>query len=116
MAFVAILAAAAALLPGAGAFSDGRPPERFQGDATVQLEVTDQAGVDRVCQPLFGKPPAGAKTVACQTGRRVIAPNPCLYPTETYAQMLCHELGHANGWASTHGDDGAARGRAVSGR
>ncbi len=110
MGILVILAAAAALAPGEPTrFSDGRPPERFQGNTSVRLEVTDQAGIERACHPLFGAPPAGMQTQACQTGDRVIAPNPCTFPqTETYARLLCHELGHANGWASTHGEEGRA--------
>ena len=101
-----ILAAAAALAPGSS-FDDGRPPARFQGDATVVLEVTDQAGIERTCHALFGAPPPHLKTNACHTGERMVMPNPCLAPPEeTYARMLCHELGHANGWASTH-DEGS---------
>ena len=99
------LLAAAGLPPKTTPFSDDRPPARFQGAVTVQLEVSDQARIDKICHPLFGTPPAGMKTDACQTGDRVIMPNPCSFPqTETYARMLCHELGHANGWPSTHGD------------
>jgi len=44
------------------------------------------------------------KTDACETGGRIIAPNPCSFPdTDAYARILCHEIGHANGWPSTHG-------------
>ena len=40
------------------------------------------------------------------SGGRVIAPNPCSYPeTDLYARILCHEIGHANGWPATHGRD-----------
>ena len=95
-----ILAAVLAVAP--TLYSNGRPPERFQQNATVTLEVQDQAGIDRICHPLFGRPPAGRKTDACQTGRRVIAPNPCNFPKEAYARLLCHELGHANGWSRRH--------------
>jgi hypothetical protein len=104
--FAAFLAAAAvAVAPNSTLYSDAKPPIRHQRDATVVLQVADQAEIERICQPLFGTPPAGMKTDACQTGDRVVLPNPCLYPpTETYAHMLCHELGHANGWPRTHGD------------
>jgi hypothetical protein len=107
--FLAFLAAAAVLAPDSPLYDDGRPPLRFQGDATVRLEITDQAGIERSCHALFGAPPAGMRTNACQTGERMIVPNPCRAPqTETYARLLCHELGHANGWASTHGEGGLA--------
>ena len=95
--------AAAALATNAATFNDGRPPERFTQGATVSVEFRDQAGIDVECQALFGQPPAGAKTNACFTGRKVIMPNPCSFPkTDTYAHLLCHELGHVNGWTAAH--------------
>ena len=98
-------AAAAALAPNSTPFSASRPPARFQAAATTVVQISDQAGVDRTCHALFGKPPAGMKTDACFTGERMVLPNPCDFPqTESYARMLCHELGHVNGWPSTHGD------------
>ena len=103
-----VLAAAAAMIapPKPTPFSNGRPPARFQGHATVTLEITDQAGIDRICHPLFGRPPANMKTDGCQTGDRVVLPNPCDFPeTDRYAAMLCHELGHANGWSRNHDYD-----------
>jgi hypothetical protein len=85
-------------------YTDVRPPVQFQGNTSVVLDIQNQKGIDRLCHPLFGRPPAGMKTDACQTGRKVIAPNPCDFPaTETYARLLCHEIGHANGWPRTHG-------------
>ena len=113
-ALFAVLAAVAA--PSAPAlFSDAKPPARFQGPTTVVLQVTDQAGIDRVCHPLFGKPPAGMKTDACHTGEKVVLPNPCTFPqSDGYARMLCHELGHANGWSANHEDPSAGRASAAA--
>ncbi len=105
LSFLGLAAAAVtALAPNAALFTDVTPPTRFQQDATVVLQTSDQAGIDGACQTLFGKPPTGRKTNACFTGQRVIMPNPCAFPaSDAYAHMLCHELGHANGWPSTHG-------------
>jgi hypothetical protein len=98
-------AAAAALAPNSTPFTDARPPARFQREAITTLQISDQAGINLTCQALFGAPPAGMKTDACFTGERMVMPNPCSFPqTESYARMLCHELGHVNGWPSTHGD------------
>jgi antirestriction protein ArdC len=45
------------------------------------------------------------KTNACATGERLVLPNPCAFGSnDRYAALLCHELGHANGWPPTHGD------------
>ena len=102
-----VLAVAAAMTapPKPTPFSNGRPPTRFQGHATVTLQIADQAGIDAICHPLFGRPPAGMRTDGCQTGDRVILPNPCDFPEDRYATMLCHELGHANGWSRNHDYD-----------
>ena len=102
---LAALAATAALAPNSTPFTDAKPPARFQREATTVIQVTDQTGINRTCHALFGAPPAGMKTDACFTGERMVLPNPCSFPqTESYARMLCHELGHVNGWPSTHGD------------
>ncbi|MGZ8363994.1 MAG: hypothetical protein ACXW3D_08730 [Caulobacteraceae bacterium] len=87
-------------------FSDGLPPSRYrsQADITTLLEVTNQPGIDKACSALFTPPPPGMKTNACFTGQKIIMPNPCDFPNETYAKLLCHEMGHVNGWPSTHGD------------
>ena len=107
LALAALAAIAAPPAPAPTPFSDARPPVRFQGDATVKLEITDQAGIERACHPLFGAPPAGMKTDACQTGDRVILPNPCTFPeSDRYAALLCHELAHANGWSRNHEREG----------
>ena len=106
MFLILIAAGATALAPNSTIYSEGPPPERFQKAATLTLELSDQAGIDRKCQALFGRLPDGLKANACHTGDRVIMPNPCSFPqTETYARLLCHELGHENGWPATHGDD-----------
>jgi hypothetical protein len=86
-------------------YSNERPPERFQGNATIVLTTADQTGVDQACLAQFGPAPEGMKTDACETGGRIFAPNPCSFPeTDLYARILCHEIGHANGWPATHGD------------
>jgi hypothetical protein len=103
--FAAAASLGAALAANSTPYSDGAPPARFQKDVTVTIEMREQAGIDAGCRALFGAPPSGMKTNACYTGAKVIMPNPCTYPeTDTYAHMLCHEIGHANGWAPTHGD------------
>ena len=105
MLIAALVAAATALAPNSTVLSDVTPPARYQGDATMTVQATDQAGINAACNPLFGAPPAGMKTNACATGRRVVVPNPCRFDqSDRYAHLLCHELGHVNGWPSTHGD------------
>ena len=112
--FAALAALAPASEPAPSMFTDARPPARYQASATVTLQVTDQAGIDRICHPLFGKPPEGMRTDACAIGERLVLPNPCTFPaTDRYAAILCHELGHANGWSAMHERDGPETARAA---
>ena len=100
-----LLAAAVATAPGFTPYSDARPPVGFQQNRTVTVEFASQTHINTVCHALFGAPPVGMKTNACATGQRLVLPNPCAYArTDRYAALLCHELGHANGWPPTHGD------------
>jgi hypothetical protein len=106
MTALALLASASIVLPAHSTpYSDARPPAVFQKDATVTLQLSSQARIDASCQAMFGKPPSGFRTNACASGHRLVMPNPCSYPdSDAYAHLLCHELGHANGWPPTHGD------------
>ena len=100
-----MMAAALATVAHSTPYSDSRPPEVFQRDATMTLELANQDEINDTCHALFGAPPAGMRTQACTTGQRVVMPNPCTFPdSDAYAHLLCHELGHLNGWPSTHGD------------
>ena len=79
----------------------------FRHDATVTVEFAGQERINSRCQDLYGKPPSGIRTEACTTAAHLIMPNPCNFPdTDAYAHLLCHELGHVNGWPATHGDFG----------
>jgi antirestriction protein ArdC len=34
----------------------------------------------------------------------LIMPDPCKFPaTDNYARLMCHELGHLDGWPGSHG-------------
>lgn len=99
------LLAAAAIAAAPSYYSNQIPPQRFQHDTAVQLQLSGQNGIDRACHKAFGAPPAGMKTDACEIDGRVFAPNPCAFPqSDAYARLLCHEIGHANGWPASHGD------------
>lgn len=104
---VALFAAVAApLAPNSTLYSDGTPPERFQKDgAAVVLFVSTQDDINAIC----GKAPEGRRTMACthfEDGKAPIItmPNPCNVTYDYYAHLICHELGHVNGWPRTHGD------------
>lgn len=87
--------------------NDSLPPEKFQHNAKPVLLVSVyNTNDDSTC----GKAPAGYVTLGCEMTVKgipvVVMPNPCTYPEASdefsYAHLLCHELGHANGWNADH--------------
>lgn len=83
----------------AASLAEIRPPERFTGDGGSIVLFLKSAALETVC---------GRGNIACagktKEGVPVIAmPNPCLFPTNAYAAVLCHEVGHTAGWGGEHG-------------
>lgn len=66
-------------------------PVDYHGDVRAAVTFVQPDEVVRLCDQ-------GPTVVACQAGAQIIAPNPCLYVEEYYAGVLCHEVGHMNGW------------------
>lgn len=81
------------------------PPAIFQRDTSAIIQTVPPDEIALYC---------GTEAAACQTDRAdhpiVVMPNPCAYvimpngQRDPYASVLCHELGHANGW-SHEGND-----------
>lgn len=92
--------------PGAGGseVSEGPPPARFRGDTTAS-SVVFTSDVEKKCKAAGLKEIAGTKTNACSmvggSVRAIIVSNPCK-ASGKYAEDLCHELGHLNGWSGKH--------------
>ena len=78
-----------------------RPPLRFQGNARAVLEVIDPDAIEASC--IAGGPGALACTKMYPDRPTVVMPNPCAFPFDSYAVMLCHEVGHVNGWEHGRG-------------
>jgi len=74
------------------------PPERFRMDNTVVVTFAKPELVQELC----GKRHM-PEVIACADilPPSIHVPNPC-YINEHYAQVVCHELGHANGWTREH--------------
>lgn len=103
LAAFAVLAIAGSALAWGGAV---RPPRRYQGDTTATVELLDPERVPPLCKALGGFSPPGQYAVACATGRTIVMPNPCRWPNRSdYADLLCHEMAHVNGWPSDHPHD-----------
>jgi hypothetical protein len=77
------------------------PPERYQRDIGV-VTIFSHQGVRSLCTLKN----ALACTKVYKNGSvLLVVPNPCpLAGKELYATILCHELGHLNGWSALHGD------------
>jgi hypothetical protein len=75
------------------------PPDRYMGDTAAVVIFSIQTVKDN----------CGDAALGCSgfsNGVPIIAaPNPCpLALRDLYAAILCHEIGHLNGWPATHGD------------
>lgn len=85
------------------------PPERFQHrERTVavifkptlySLNVSCNGGA----LPSYGVILACTRMTIFGT-YSITLPDPCLIKDEVYAGLVCHELGHVNGWPNYHGD------------
>lgn len=76
---------------------EGTPPQ-YQGDAAAVVMTGGQVPVHVFCSN--GRP-TDRVVLACTSSDRkvVVMPNPCEFAdTERYARLLCHEMGHVNGW------------------
>lgn len=93
----------------ATSYSNGTPPEKYQGNPPMsQIVIIDNANSEDTC----GVAASGWHFMACSfRGKNgipvILMPNLCLYPEAkkdpySYAHLLCHEFGHVNGWNAEH--------------
>jgi hypothetical protein len=74
------------------------PPTRFikhRNITTVAFATPE--GIALACGGAVGEIIACA-SVDAGDGNWIAAPHPCQFPNDPYAVVLCHELGHNNGW------------------
>lgn len=77
--------------------SDAVPPARYQTNNIAQVVFVDRADIQRICRS------SNPNVVACASGNTIIMQNPCPSAYYSYyAQIMCHELGHVNGWPGYH--------------
>jgi hypothetical protein len=90
-------------------YSNSLPPLKYQGNPPpAVIIVVDNTNSKDAC----GVAEKGWRLMACEgSGPNgvpvLIMPNPCIYPEAwkdpySYAHLLCHEFGHANGWNAKH--------------
>lgn len=106
------------------------PPIKYQKDNAVRIEFLSEKAVQKKCLRLTGNREATAcasvelmtMPLACDNRSRYAKvvcdklgdkatfvtfpdtlPNPCSFRRgEEYAELMCHELGHVNGWPPKH--------------
>lgn len=72
------------------------PPEAYRGSRPVLVDFMGDGEAFTYCTNAAGTP-----AIACANRFRIWIENPCLYQG-AYAALLCHELGHVNGWPGDH--------------
>lgn len=76
-------------------------PARFRGDVTTTVMFTDKYSEECIKAGLK----VGGQIQACSLkgpkAAMIIVPNPCK-ARGNYARLLCHEIGHQNGWGGNH--------------
>ena len=71
-------------------------PRSYQHATRVVVQFETPENVASLCAMLGVE-----NAVACANEQVIIMPNPCLYAGR-YPGILCHELGHVNGWGADH--------------
>jgi hypothetical protein len=79
-----------------------RPPLVRQGDARAVVEFIAPEAVAVECRGSLVATGTWGEALSCARmypGRpTLVLPNPCAFPFDDYATLVCHELGHVNGW------------------
>lgn len=84
---------------------DFRPDTPQRSDTAIRVEFVDSHLVGRRCAQrgatYSGQPAMDA--ISCANAAMITAPNPCsVIDGGWYARLLCHEMGHVNGWPQSH--------------
>lgn len=83
--------------------NDGTPPVRYHADNAAVVYFLNPADLQIACG---GPAPPGYVFAGCSGQKNgvpiIVLPNPCLFDSQSYAHIACHELGHRNGWPGTH--------------
>lgn len=93
----------AVVAPNSTYYSNGSPPERFRTGVKFVVVFGTADEVHATCAAAALPVPCGSRYGGCVIGSTVHVPNPC-ERTGDYADLLCHELAHVNGWPASHGN------------
>lgn len=88
-------------VPNATWYNTDEPPTKYQSNSRVVVTFLTPEQIES--QMSTGN--CSGTTFAYEDEGGLHLPNPCKYPkTDAYARLVCHELGHHNGWPAYHGD------------
>lgn len=74
------------------------PPRQYRADSTVTVRFVSDVVAECQALGLNGRnTQPDACAVISSSKKELVIPNPC-GQSGAYARLLCHELGHANGW------------------
>lgn len=73
------------------------PPE-YRGAAAARILFLEPEFVHPVCTEAGAASAPGRFVAACVVGEITVMPDPCAYPEDTYAKLMCHEKAHLLGW------------------
>lgn len=84
------------------AAANWQPPFAMQHGAVVAMDFVDgDEEIARQCGPNADGCSASPAAAKADHGL-IVVHNPCAYQGDFYADTLCHELGHINGWPGDH--------------
>ena len=72
-----------------------RAPQAYRGPVQITVQFTNAENVDGLCRMITEDRLRNRE--ACANEQIMILPDPCTYPGR-YAEVACHEIGHARGW------------------
>ena len=81
------------------------PPVDLRGANVATVHFVDTQGeLNKICDDMVGPRPPNWNWRGCAEvkGQHIFTFNPCNFKDEFYARLMCHELGHINGWAKYH--------------
>jgi len=76
-----------------------RAPIAYRGPVQITVQFASTENVENLCGMITGGRLRNVE--ACANEQVMILPDPCTYPGR-YAEVVCHELGHVNGWGPDH--------------
>lgn len=72
-----------------------RAPRAYRGPVQITVQFTSAQNVESLCGMITNGRLRNVE--ACANENVMILPDPCAYPGR-YAEVVCHEIGHARGW------------------